>query len=319
MVRQQRSAPEARSDFEEVWRVRLGAAFDDLVPEPLGEEAVPCGDLRGQRMGAAAMFIVSGSPQVVRRTTSAVRRAPGDLVKACIQVHGRATVHQDGREVVLGPGQLAVYDTGRPYALRLEGTWRCVVVALPRETLALPARALGEAMRRAYSAGDGPGLVLSEFVSSTIERVGQTSLAAAARLGEAATSLLAGTLADDGDLAAGDAAGDLREHIIAYVHAHLDDPRLSRGGLAAAHRMSPRTLDRLFAGQPWSVSEYIRNERLQAVHRDLQDPRLAQRSVAALAARWCFVDAAHFSRLFRQHFGYPPSQARPYPSPARLG
>jgi AraC-like DNA-binding protein len=312
MIRQQYPGPVARSDFEEVWRVRLGAAFDDLVPEPLGEEAVPWGTLRGQRMGAAAMFIVSGSPQVVRRSSSAVRRAPGDLIKACIQVRGRATVHQDGREVVLDPGQLAVYDTGRPYALRLEGTWRSVVVALPRETLALPAGTLGEAMRRAYPAGDGPGLVLSEFVSSTVERVGKTSLAAAARLGEAATSLLAGTLADDGDQAVGDAADDLRQHITAYIRAHLDDPHLSRSRLAAAHRMSPRTLDRLFAGQPWSVSEYIRNERLQAVHRDLQDPRLAHRSVAALAARWCFVDAAHFSRLFRQHFGYPPSQARPY-------
>jgi AraC-like DNA-binding protein len=312
MVREQHAAPMARFDSEEVWRARLGAAFDDLVPEPIGEEAALRGCLRGQRMGAAAMFIVSGSPQVVRRTTSAVRRAPGDLVKACIQVRGRATVHQDGREVVLDPGQLAVYDTGHPYALRLEGTWRCVVVALPRETLAMPAGALGEAMHRAYPAGDGPGLVLAEFVSSTVERIGRTSAAAAARLGEAATSLLAGTLADDGDLAVGNAADDLREHVVAYVHAHLDDPRLSRGSLAAAHHMSPRTLDRLFVGQPWTVSEYIRNERLQAVHRDLQNPRQAHRSVAALAARWCFIDAAHFSRLFRHHFGSPPSQARPY-------
>jgi transcriptional regulator GlxA family with amidase domain len=33
--------------------------------------------------------------------------------------------------------------------------------------------------------------------------------------------------------------------------------------------------------------------------------------VAALAARWYLFDAAHFSRLFREHYGYPPSQARP--------
>ena len=31
---------------------------------------------------------------------------------------------------------------------------------------------------------------------------------------------------------------------------------------------------------------------------------------AALAARWCFFDAAHFSRVFRQHYGYPPSRTR---------
>jgi AraC-like DNA-binding protein len=302
----------ARFDSEEFWRVQLGAAFDDLVPEPIGEDAALRGCLNGQRVGPAAMFLVSGSPQVVRRTTSAVRRAPGDLVKACIQLRGRATVHQDGREIVLDPGRLAVYDTGRPYALRLEGAWRCAVVALPRERLEMSASALGEAMHRTYPAGHGPGLVLSDFVSSAVERVGKASAAVAARLGEAATSLLAGALADDGDVAAGAAADDVLEHILAYVRAHLDDPQLSRSSIAAAHHMSLRTLDRLFADQPCSVSEYIRLARLEAVRRDLQDPQLVHRNVAALVARWRFADAAHFSRLFRQRFGYPPSQARLY-------
>jgi AraC-like DNA-binding protein len=59
------------------------------------------------------------------------------------------------------------------------------------------------------------------------------------------------------------------------------------------------------------VSGYLRNERLEAVRRDLANPALRHRSVAALAARWCFVDAAHFSRAFRQRYGYTPSQLRP--------
>jgi Helix-turn-helix domain len=64
------------------------------------------------------------------------------------------------------------------------------------------------------------------------------------------------------------------------------------------------------------VSGYIRHRRLEAVRRDLENPALLHRSVAALAARWCFVDAAHFSRAFRDSYGFPPSQARPSaPSP----
>jgi hypothetical protein len=90
MARQQHPAPAARFDSAEFWRLNLGAAFDDLVPEPLGEERPPRGSLRGERVGAVGVFVVSGSPQAVRRTTSAVRRAPGDLIKACIQLHGRA-------------------------------------------------------------------------------------------------------------------------------------------------------------------------------------------------------------------------------------
>lgn len=165
------------------------------MPEFLDQQPDPRGTLAGVRLGPVGVFTVSGTPQVVWRTTSAVRRSPGDLIKVCVQRHGRATVQQDGHEVALDP--------------------------------------------------------------------------------------------------------------------HLDDPALSRSSIAAAHRMSARTLDRLFADQPWSVSGLIRHERLEAVRRDLADPSLGHSSVAALAARWCFFDAAHFSRVFRQNYGCPPSQTRP--------
>jgi AraC-like DNA-binding protein len=247
---------------------------------------------------------------VVQRTTSAARRSPGDLIKVCVQLHGRATVRQGSHEVALGPGELAVYDTGRPYKIRLEGAWSCAVMALPRDAMGLPGSDLDRWMHRVYPATHGPGNVLSHFVVSTVAQPGPPGAAAAAKLGEAGSTLLAGTLLDDGDLVSTDAADDLRAHVIGYVRAHLGDPALSRSGIAAAHHMSARTLDRLFAGQPRSVSGLIRHERLEAARRDLADPLLRHRSVAALAARWCFFDAAHFSRVFRQHYGYPPSASR---------
>jgi len=300
----------ATFDAAEPWRVNLGAAFQDLVPAALDQQPDPRGTLAGVRLGPVGVFTVSGTPQVVQRTTSAVRRSPGDLIKVCVQVHGRATVQQDGHEVALGPGELAVYDTGRPYKIRLEGAWTCAVMALPRDAIGLAEGDLDRWMHRVYPATRGPGSVLSHFVVSTVGHPGTLGEAAAAKLGAAGSTLLAGTLLDDGDLAHADAADDLRAHVIRYVRAHLSDPRLSRAGIAAAHHMSARTLDRLFTDQPWSVSGLIRHERLEAVRRDLEDPALRHRGVAALAARWGFFDAAHFSRLFRQHYGYPPSQTR---------
>jgi AraC-binding-like domain len=79
----------------------------------------------------------------------AVRRSPGDLIKVCVQIHGRATVQQDGHEVGLDPGQLAVSDTGRPYRIRLEGSWTCAVMALPREAIGLPDGGLDGGRRQA--------------------------------------------------------------------------------------------------------------------------------------------------------------------------
>jgi len=310
MTRPLPSPATATFDAAEPWRVNLGAAFQDLVPGSVDDEPAPRGSLTGVRLGPVGVFTVSGTPQIVQRTTTAVRRSPGDLIKVCVQLHGRATVQQGSHEVALGPGELAVYDTGRPYRIRLEGAWTSAVMALPRDAIGLSEGDLDRWMHRAYPATHGPGSVLSHFVVSTVAEPGPPGAAAAAKLGEAGSTLLAGTLLDDGDLAATDAADDMRAHVIRFVRAHLDDPRLSRAGIADAHHMSVRTLDRLFADQPWSVSGLIRHERLQAVRRDLADPSLRNRSVAALAARWCFFDAAHFSRVFRQHYGYPPSRTR---------
>jgi len=90
-------------------------------------------------------------------------------------------------------------------------------------------------MHRVYPATRGPGSVLSHFVVSAVGPPGHPGAAAAAKLGEAGSTLLAGTLLDDGDLAAADAADDMRAHVVRFVRAHLDDPRLSRAGIAAAH------------------------------------------------------------------------------------
>src|SRR6266540_3169906 len=80
----------------------------------------PDGDMAGTQLGALAAFEVSGTPQVVRRTPGAVKRMPIDLLKICVQVRGHATVFQGDRHVALEPGQMAIYDTGRPYHLRLD-------------------------------------------------------------------------------------------------------------------------------------------------------------------------------------------------------
>jgi AraC-like DNA-binding protein len=277
-------------------------------------------------LGGLGVFRVAGTPQVVRRTTRAVRYSPGDYLKVCVQLRGRATVHQDGRELVVGPGQLAVYDTGRPYALRLEGAWACAVMAVRRGRMDMADGCLDRAMAAVHPASQGPGLLLAQFITATVDQFDEIPLPVVSgtvvsgtvvggtvtgKLGEAGACLLAGTLAADGDVAADGGPDALRAHVMSHIRDRLTDPGLSRTTVAAAYRMSPRTLDRLFGGQPWSVSGYIRHERLEAARRDLQDPALAHRGVAALAARWCFIDAAHFSRVFRDRYGYPPSQARP--------
>ena len=76
-------------DEPALWRANLGTAFCDLVPAPLDREVAPEGTLRGLELGGAAVFTVSGSPQAVRRTTTAARHSPTDMLKVCVQLRGR--------------------------------------------------------------------------------------------------------------------------------------------------------------------------------------------------------------------------------------
>ncbi|MFI7132105.1 helix-turn-helix transcriptional regulator [Nonomuraea sp. NPDC050153] len=59
-----------------------------------------------------------------------------------------------------------------------------------------------------------------------------------------------------------------------------------------------------------TVAGWIRERRLDQCRHDLADPLLAARPINAIAARWGFTSAAHFSQAFRSAYGLSPRQFR---------
>ena len=102
----------------------------------------------------------------------------------------------------------------------------------------------------------------------------------------------------------------LVQRIRSHIDRNLASTDLSPASIASAHFISTRHLHGLFQEQGVTVSTWIRTRRLEQCRRDLLDPMLADRPVAAIAARWGFVDAAHFSRSFKTAFGISPSEYR---------
>jgi AraC-like DNA-binding protein len=90
----------------------------------------------------------------------------------------------------------------------------------------------------------------------------------------------------------------------------LRDPSFGVAELAAALRLSPSTLHRVWGGEACSLSDWLWAQRLDATRRDLCDPALAARSISEIAFAWGFNDAAHFSRAFRARFGRSPRELR---------
>jgi AraC-like DNA-binding protein len=58
------------------------------------------------------------------------------------------------------------------------------------------------------------------------------------------------------------------------------------------------------------VAGCIRTWRLEHCRRDLADCTLRDRPIHAIAARWGFTSAAHFTRTFRAAYGLTPKDYR---------
>ena len=67
---------------------------------------------------------------------------------------------------------------------------------------------------------------------------------------------------------------------------------------------------RLFESEGMTLSRFVRASRLALVHRSLVNPRLADRTIGALAYDASFGDLSTFNHEFRRHYGMTPSDLR---------
>jgi AraC-like DNA-binding protein len=272
------------------------------------------GHLGTSHLGALMLADVGGSPVQVVRTQRAIRSADPDLVKVGVQMWGHSVLTQDGRVATLAPGDLAVYDTRRPYRLSFERDFSMLVLMLPRDLMSIRARQLSDVTARRISGSHGMGAVLSPFLALLAARSLSGDVQPSIEVCDAVLDLLAATCrseseqVEDSQPAAGRRAHLFR--IQTYIEEHLGDPTLDTVSIAEAHHVSARYLQKLFQENGETLRSWIRTRRLDRCQRELADRRLRQVPVSAIGSRWGFYDAANFVRAFRTEFGTTPSAWR---------
>ncbi|MGP6174272.1 helix-turn-helix domain-containing protein [Corynebacterium sp. A21] len=265
------------------------------------------GDVRKKSLGSVSAFKISGNPQSLQRTSGAITNAENTPLKVCAIRSGTMVLMRGGEaDLRFQAGSIAFYDTGRPYRLRFEGQWDCTVMTVAREELTVPDRTLRNALRQKFS-DPGPGTVLTQLLDLSI-REEMTRGGSSVFLGNAAIDLLSGLAYEKDTPHVPEEA--LRVAIRSYIQDHLGNPDLDVAWVAGVHRISIRTLHRIFQDEDWGVAEMIRNLRLDAVKGDLLNPRLHNQSIMTVGARWGFQDQSHLTRLFRTRFGITPAAFR---------
>ncbi|OBF18013.1 hypothetical protein A5725_20075 [Mycobacterium kubicae] len=303
------------------------AVSDTFVPLAMSvdDRSTFRGSLRSASLGAVQLSEVNvgSNGVVVRRTDRLIRRNNPDYLKVGIQVAGRSTVHQDDRKSELGTGDLAIYDTSRPYELRFAEAYRLLVVMFPKQLLGLPSGRLGYLTARGVNGRHGLGASVAPFLLQVGRRVLRGDHSDNAQLAEAIVDLVGALFVDHfpPDAAHPDAARRAQlARVRAYIERNLGNPRMKVSDIAAANRMSIRYLQKLFEERGETVTDWIRTKRLQQCARDLADARYRHLPVSSVAANWGLVNAAHFSRIFKAAYGVAPTAYRArghLPAPVR--
>jgi AraC-like DNA-binding protein len=86
--------------------------------------------------------------------------------------------------------------------------------------------------------------------------------------------------------------------------------RVEREGRRCAPWRNPRYVQKLFANEGATFSEFLLGQRLTVAYQRLSDPRFAHRSISSIAFDLGFSDLSYFNRTFRRRHEAMPTEMR---------
>ena len=152
-VQAEQGGRSGRTDQIDRFEAAASGAFAPLRMRTTGDFPFQ-GAFTSARVDQLVLTHITAGPVVVRRDADVITSTDPDLIKVAWHGAGRAGVDQGGRQCLLTPGDLVVYETGHPYELPFWEPYDTVVVGVPsarfgahadvlRRRVAMPVRADG--------------------------------------------------------------------------------------------------------------------------------------------------------------------------------
>ncbi|MGE8317656.1 MAG: helix-turn-helix transcriptional regulator [Comamonas sp.] len=287
----------------------------DLQPHPDAADDAPCHfSTAVTGLGGGMVYARTvHTPLRALRTKELVRDGSDDVYLSRVDngVAGRSA----SGEFIARPGALVLMSKARPHEGLTPPGRSCSTagIVVPRASLLRLLPHLEEAPFRllpANTAGAAMALDYAALIAQAPQLTPAQLQAATSHLQELVASVIDphwGTAQPPG----GDAQALPRLALIQRdIRAHIDWPGLSLAFIARQHHLTPRQIQRLFAQQGGSYSDFVARARMERARALLADPREGHRRVLDIALDCGYDDVTAFSRAFRRHFGMSPSDAR---------
>jgi AraC-like DNA-binding protein len=238
------------------------------------------------------------------RDAAMVRATPADHYQLVVVLEGTLRFPRPGGDVLVEAGGASLTDLTRPETMHASPN-RGIQIQIARWFL-------DEALAPVDVHGPLPGTpavkVLVDFVTALTTQLPEMPATCALPMARVIRDLLANALAGmppRPDPA--DGHQPVRQKVRRYLEAQAPGS-LDLDRLCQALALSRATLARAFKPDG-GVLAYDRRRRLLALHNRLSDAT-ETRGVAELGYAYGFAEKTHLSRVFRQAFGYAPSEVR---------
>ncbi|HEY9274231.1 helix-turn-helix domain-containing protein [Achromobacter sp.] len=267
--------------------------------------------IRRSRVGfCECSFVDFDAVTIERRLTDIERDRKGDYLLA-LHVDGNVRMKQLDRELCLGPGDFAIFDSALPYRIEVDSPARRVVMRFPRNEFSRRGLASDAVCGRTYSGERGTSAIASRLLGMLAGEPADLVSAAGHSLASTLLDLIAEADNEDGTSALVRPAHDhILRRIRTIVLTHLSNPELSVARVAELAGISLRYLHQVFSVTGTTVHKWIEAERLERAWCALRSQHQRQRSIQEIALDCGFNDPGHFSRRFAKRYGQTPSRLR---------
>ncbi len=259
----------------------------------------------------------------IRSNAITIERSPKEPAKnshdayfAVVLLSGSYLLEQNGREAVLKPGDVTIYDATRSHRIICPSSFTKLIVSIPRPLLRSKVPGIEHATALRIPGNTGIGSVTGNFIRSCAIHAAELSLHDFSALADPCAELLTLTLASMRPEAVSSSRNRaiLLLRIKDFIEQNLGDPGLNAAMVARGAGLSPRYINDIFKDENTSLMRHVWGRRLERCRRELMSQTASSQRVSDIAFRWGFNDLSHFSRAFKQRFGHAPRDYRQHKS-----
>jgi AraC-like DNA-binding protein len=306
------SLVEAASENLLTPQLQFGRLTFKLESFPATDSPLPS-DAALHRLQGAAVFIGMGFPANNRMMNAAIA-SPADDVVFAVVLKGSARASQHGREEIIEQDHAVLMTTRDAGWHTSSRETQHLIVQIDRAALSIKVPNLGVWLMRPLLLEAQTLRLLMAHCQEAIDLDKTTPTHLQHHVVADLCSLIALlTIAwENGpETSRPSSTRMLRLHAIkAAVEAGLGNHGLSAETLAAAQKISPDYVRKLFREHGLSLSEYLLERRLAFAHALLLDPFRANERIGKIADEAGFSDLSYFNRTFRRRYATSPSDLR---------